>query len=520
MKIAIYARKSAFSEKSESVHNQDRMCRDYCTFHFSGENVFLNYTDEDFSGANADRPALKKMMRDVKSGIIDRLVVYQLDRLSRDVRDFSNLYAELESCGVEFVSVKENIDTGSPLGRAMMYICVVFAQMERETISTRVADNMQGLATDGWWTGGVLPRGFTSKRVSSGSKQHTMLVPDPETADELVSIFQKFFDYGKSAKSFASFCRNNGFRYFSGRYNSETQFVRILRAPYGVPACKKVRDYYFSQGATVIGTEEEWDGSHGVMVYGKTNQRGKNYKRNVCSEWRVCVGKHDPFIPVDLWLSVQKMLAPGTQLPQKMKYPTTLLKGVLRCPCGRLMRLGRKKKNEGVSTFYVCGRAASTGLSPDCVSQIFAPILDEKALEVFRRIEQDPDVIQEYTTATAAVDLNVLQKKEREISGLEKKIQNLSSALAINPDSGAGKYIVAEMDSIANSIAEKKMELASLQAEQLDAKAHALQIEKKQKEIARLVHDLDSLTIDEQNRIARSVLKKAVWDGTTLFLTF
>ena len=60
MKIAIYARKSAFSEKSESVHNQDRMCRDYCTFHFSGENVFLNYTDEDFSGANADRPALKK----------------------------------------------------------------------------------------------------------------------------------------------------------------------------------------------------------------------------------------------------------------------------------------------------------------------------------------------------------------------------------------------------------------------------------------------------------------------------
>ena len=102
MRIAIYARKSAFSDKSESVHNQDRMCREYCALHFPGEHIFLNYTDEDKTGANVNRPALQKMMRDVHAGIIDLLIVYQLDRLTRDVRDYCNLSAELNDCGVHF----------------------------------------------------------------------------------------------------------------------------------------------------------------------------------------------------------------------------------------------------------------------------------------------------------------------------------------------------------------------------------------------------------------------------------
>ena len=519
MRIAIYARKSAFSEKSESVNNQDRMCREYAGFHFPGDHTFLNYTDEDFTGANTDRPALKKMLKDIKSGIIDKLIVYQLDRLSRDVRDFSNMYAELEACGVEFVSVKENIDTESPLGKAMMYICVVFAQMERETISNRVTDNMIGLAGAGWWTGGVLPRGYTSRRVSDGGKEHTMLVPDPEKAEELRGIFSEFVKLGQSAQRFTTYCRQNNIKIVPGKYLSEGQVHKILRAPYGAPACPETRQFFVDSGATVLGSEKDWDGTCGIMIYGRTRQ-SKGYSRSPAENWRVCVGKHEPIFSAELWLAAQSQLTSNIYT-KKTKYPTQLLKGSLRCPCGRLMKISRyKKRSGGYNAYYTCSRLQSTGKSPDCVSQINANMLDRKALDIFRQIERDPDMINRCSPVLCDADPTAVKKKEGEIKRLEDKIGNLSAALAESSGSAAAKYIIAEIEKIDAQIADKKMQLAGLQANALAADRAAAELAAKQKEIAHLVRNLEDLDIEEQNKIARSVLKKCVWDGESLFLTF
>lgn len=519
MRIAIYARKSAFSEKSESVNNQDRMCREYAGFHFSGDHTFLNYTDEDFTGANTDRPALKKMLKDIKSGIIDKLIVYQLDRLSRDVRDFSNMYAELEACGVEFVSVKENIDTESPLGKAMMYICVVFAQMERETISNRVTDNMIGLAGAGWWTGGVLPRGYTSRRVLDGGKEHTMLVSNPEKAEELRNIFEQFVKFGKSSQRFVTHCRNNNIKIVPGDL-SESQMTKILRSPYGAPACAETRQFFIDSGAIVLGSESEWDGTHGVMAYGRTKQ-SKQRTRVVAGNWRVCVGRHAPILSADLWLAAQSQLSTNLCI-KKAKYPTQLLKGVLRCPCGRLMRISRYKKrtSDGYNPYYICTRAQNVGKGPLCVSQVSATLLDEKALDVFKQIERDPNMINKCSSALPDADPAALKKKEGEIKKLRDKIKNLSAALADSPGSTAAKYIIAEIEKIDAQIADKNMQMAELQADALAADRAAAELAAKQKEIAHLVRNLEVLDIEEQNKIARSVLKKCVWDGESLFLTF
>lgn len=117
MRFFCYGRKSVFSDKSDSVDNQQRMCRDYVNAKFPGDvESFICFSDEDFSGANTDRPGLKSMMARVRAGECDALVVYQLDRLSRNVRDFSNLYAELDQLSVKFISLKENIDTATPIG--------------------------------------------------------------------------------------------------------------------------------------------------------------------------------------------------------------------------------------------------------------------------------------------------------------------------------------------------------------------------------------------------------------------
>ena len=158
MRFATYGRKSVYSDKSDSVDNQERMCREYVELRFQGKvDSFETYSDEGMTGANTNRPGLKRLLADVGDGLVDALVVYQLDRLSRDVKDFANIYASLEEKGVLFLSLKESIDTNTPIGKAMMFITATFAQMERETIAARVTDKLSGLAKKGFWTGGKPP---------------------------------------------------------------------------------------------------------------------------------------------------------------------------------------------------------------------------------------------------------------------------------------------------------------------------------------------------------------------------
>ncbi len=94
----------------------------------------------------------------------DYLVCYRLDRISRNVSDFSALIEELNDRNISFVCIKEEFDTSKPMGKAMMYIASVFAQLERETIAERVRDNMLMLARTGRWLGGTTPLGYTSEK--------------------------------------------------------------------------------------------------------------------------------------------------------------------------------------------------------------------------------------------------------------------------------------------------------------------------------------------------------------------
>lgn len=117
MHFATYTRKSVYSDKSDSVENQQRMCREYVEMKYPNDmESFTAYTDESISGATTDRPDLQRLLSDIRDGLVDCLVVYQLDRLSRNVRNFSNIYADLEEHSVKFISLKENLDTSTPIG--------------------------------------------------------------------------------------------------------------------------------------------------------------------------------------------------------------------------------------------------------------------------------------------------------------------------------------------------------------------------------------------------------------------
>ena len=126
---AIYARQSIDKKDSISIESQI----EFCKYELRGGNC-REYQDKGYSGKNTDRPQFQMLVEDIKRGLIARVVVYKLDRISRSILDFANMMALFQEYNVEFISSTEKFDTSTPMGRAMLNICIVFAQLERETI--------------------------------------------------------------------------------------------------------------------------------------------------------------------------------------------------------------------------------------------------------------------------------------------------------------------------------------------------------------------------------------------------
>ena len=158
MQAAIYSRKSKYTGRGESIAGQGELCLEYLRLHYGEQtaNTALYYEDEGYSGKNLERPAFERMVRDARKGKIQMIVCYRLDRISRNIGDFAKLIEELTAMDIAFISLREQFDTASPMGRAMMYITSVFSQLERETIAQRIRDNMMELAKTGRWLGGCL----------------------------------------------------------------------------------------------------------------------------------------------------------------------------------------------------------------------------------------------------------------------------------------------------------------------------------------------------------------------------
>ena len=201
--FVIYSRKSKFTGKGESIENQIEMCRQYIATHYSEEEAeaALVYEDEGFSGGNLERPKFKKMMNDSQKIEFAAIVVYRLDRISRNIGDFAKLIEDLGNRHIDFISIREQFDTSSPMGRAMMYIASVFSQLERETIAERIRDNMHELSKTGRWLGGNTPTGYESESISNvtvdgKTRKACKLKIIPDELNLVKLIFDKFMETG------------------------------------------------------------------------------------------------------------------------------------------------------------------------------------------------------------------------------------------------------------------------------------------------------------------------------------
>jgi site-specific DNA recombinase len=193
IRCALYTRKSSeegLDQSFNSLHAQREACESYVASqrHEGWQAIATHYDDGGFSGGNMDRPGLVHLMEDIAAHRIDTVVVYKVDRLTRSLADFAKIVEAFDAQGVSFVSVTQQFNTTSSMGRLTLNILLSFAQFEREVTGERIRDKIAASKKKGMWMGGVLPLGYDHR--------DRQLVVNPEEAKLVKEIFTQYLRLG------------------------------------------------------------------------------------------------------------------------------------------------------------------------------------------------------------------------------------------------------------------------------------------------------------------------------------
>ena len=329
---AAYARQSLLKKDSLSISGQLDLCRKT-----AGGDLAV-YKDAGYSGKNTKRPDFERLLRDIKADKVRKLYVYRLDRFSRSVADFGRLWEILQEHNVEFVSVSENFDTSSPMGRAMLHIIMVFAQLEREMTAERVRDNYYRRASLGSWPGGPAPYGFSIGRLQAPDGRSVPTLTVNENADIVLRIFEDYAAEGMSLGLLARKLTGQGIRGPKRDTWDNVTLSRILHNPAYAMADEQVRLYLLGQGANITSPAEHFDGVHGVLLVGKRKASDRKYTS--LKDHSASVMNSRGIVPADLWLRCQLKLDSNRQLGNSGKGTYTWLSGLLKCAkCGYSLKV-------------------------------------------------------------------------------------------------------------------------------------------------------------------------------------
>jgi DNA invertase Pin-like site-specific DNA recombinase len=325
---AVYARQSIDKKESISIESQIESC----TYELKGGN-FKEYKDRGYSGKNTDRPDFQRLLRDIEAGLIAKVVVYKLDRISRSILDFAKMMESFQKYDVEFISSTEKFDTSTPMGRAMLNICIVFAQLERESIQQRVTDAWYSRCLKGFKMGGTTPYGFrTEPYVIQGIKTKR-LIAEPTEAAFVKMMFELYVDPRLSLRDIIRAVSAQGMRARNGRILSRITLNAILRNPVYVIADLKVYEFFKSQGTEIINGAEDFTGHNACYYY-----QGKGtaeHKSRYLEGQTLVIAPHEGFIPSDLWIKVRKKLLANQHYQPARKAKNSWLAGKIKCGhCG------------------------------------------------------------------------------------------------------------------------------------------------------------------------------------------
>lgn len=539
----VYARKSKFTGKGESIQNQidrcvekiHRMTKDSP---ISDEQIWI-FKDEGFSGGNMERPEFQKMMDlcHSKSKNIKAVVCYKLDRFSRSISDFSAAFDELNKMKIEFVSVSDDFDTTTATGKAVIMLVTVFAEFERNILAERIRDNKEGLAKTGRWLGGTTPMGYKSTRITYQhdifDRERTMcyLETIPQEKEIVQKIFHDYLKYHSLSKIETSL-RLAEIKTKTNHYYSLSSIRAILTNPVYMSADQDAWNYFVQHDCPPYADKDMYTGKYGIMAYNKTEQLPhKHAKLKDIKEWIVAIGKHEPFVSGKDWVSVQTLLQQNaSKTYRSSKSSRGLLSGLVFCGnCGAYMRpkMYRHFTPEGLKKFsYLC-ETKDKSRQLQCQMKNLPGEIDTLVCNAVKDLAENKKYLEQELlshlneqteTSTLSIKSNLALLKEQ-LKSVDSQINNLVQNLASMTGS-AVDLVNTQINELSEKSKHLKQEIDYQQTILSQSLSPQTELNVIVEKLARFSEVFDMLSFEEKRSTLKMLIKKVVWDGSEVHLYF
>jgi len=480
VRCAIYTRKSTEEGLEQEFNSLDAQRESAEAFirsqtHEGWTCLPERYDDGGFTGGNMERPALQRLLADIAAGKIDLVVTYKVDRLSRSLLDFAKMMETFEQHGVSFVSITQQFNSATSMGRLVLNVLLSFAQFEREIIAERTRDKMAATRRKGKWSGGTPVLGYDLD--PRGRRLHV----NDEEAARVRAIFVLYLEHQALLPVVQELARRSwvGKRWQTrhgrprgGRPFDKTSLYRLLT---------------------------------NVLYAGKVR-----YKDEIHD------GEQPALIDADTFGGVQALLrSHGPEVgPPSLQRFNALLKGLLRCrPCDCAMTPSHTTRKGGLRyRYYTCIHAQKNGWQSCPSKSIPAQPIEQLVIEQIQRLGRDPLVLEQMLTQVRQQDEARVAQWENERVALERdllrgqsEVRKLLAEVGAGESGGGAVSRLAELQArlaqIEQRLARLRGQMEALQQERLD-QAAATEV------LSGLVPAWEAMTPDEQARVVRLLVSR------------
>ena len=368
LRCAVYTRKSSeegLEQEFNSLHAQREACESYIASQRSEGWVMVRdqYDDGGISGGTLERPGLKRLLADIEDGLVDVVVVYKIDRLSRSLMDFSKLVEVFDRNGVTFVSVTQSFNTTTSMGRLTLNILLSFAQFEREVTAERIRAKVRASRMKGMWMGGCPPLGYEVK--------DRKLVENPADAAHVRWVFARFIEIG-SGTLLARELAERGVTTSRGHRIDKKFIYRML---------------------------------NNRVYIGEAVHKGTSYP-----------GEHAAIIARELWDAAHAIL---TESPRKRAARTradtpSLLRGLLYGPDGAAFSPTHTRKGGRLYRYYVSQTVLKHGAGSCPIGRVPAGEIEAAVIDQLRAVLRQPEIVAGTWKAARAKDFAISEVEVRE----------------------------------------------------------------------------------------------------------
>jgi site-specific DNA recombinase len=482
VRCAIYTRKSTEEGLEQNFNSLDAQREAALAYiqsqrHEGWKCLPQRYDDGGFSGGNMDRPALRRLLADVEAGKIDCVLCYKVDRLSRSLLDFARIIGIFEKHHVAFVSITQQFNSATSMGRLVLNVLLSFAQFEREIISERTRDKIAATRRKGKWSGGLPLLGYDVDRTVP------RLVVIPKEAARVRAIFDLYLEH-QGLLPVVRELERRGWR-------TKAWVTRKGRKLGGRPFSKTSLHQFLTNPTCA----------------GKLRHKTEVYQ-----------GEHPAIVDPLQWQKVQELLHGNHHGGPGMPHNGSgaILKGLLRCrPCGCAMTPTHATKGGKRYRYYVCSRALRQGR--ECPSRsVPAGPLERIVVEQISKLGQDPKRLTAIFAEASKQRRTRLVELEEEGRGVEQELGRAQAVLQnLLQETGPGNTKqppASELEVLRENIGHLERRFAETKKATL-ALQRTLEMEQAARALSALEQEFGSLPTIEQARLIRLMVQRVEYDG-------